>query len=85
MATSVASVVAAKSQTDGTVMRITGRTVSAVYDNCFYVQDPTVKSGIRCEGVCPYAVGTKVDVGGELSTNSFQERTLLNAEAVLSP
>jgi len=81
----ITSVVQAKGQTDGTVMRITGRIVSAVYSNCFYVQDPAVASGIRCEGVCPYPVGTKVDVGGELSTTSAGERTLLNAEAVLSP
>lgn len=84
MATSVGSVVAAKGQTDA-VIRITGRTVSAVYDNCFYVQDPTVKSGIRCEGVCPYAVGTTVDVGGELFTTAAKERTLADAEVTLSP
>jgi len=81
----VGSIVLAKGMTDGTVVSITGRTLSAVYDNCFYVQDPTTKSGIRCEGVCTLPVGSRVDVAGVLSITSANERQLAAAEAVLSP
>ncbi len=81
----VVSVVLAKNQADGTVMRIAGRIVSAVYGDCFYVTDANARPGMRCEGVCPYPVGTKVDVAGQLSTTAAHERTLLDAEAVLSP
>jgi hypothetical protein len=91
MAKSVASVIAAKALADGQAVRISGRTVSAVFGDCFYVQDSPVKTGnpwitgIRCDGICPYAVGTKVYAGGWLSLNAAHERTLAAAEATPSP
>lgn len=87
VAQAVASTAEAKSLIDGTLIYLSDRTVSAVFSDCFYVQDPESdkKSGIRAEGICPYAVGTIVNVGGYLSTTAAKERTITSAEVTLAP
>jgi hypothetical protein len=81
----VGRVAAVKALTDGTVLKISGRMVSAVFGDCFYIQDLSLRSGIRADGVCPWPVGTKVNVGGVLSTTPDQERTISASEVTLSP
>lgn len=79
----VASVAAAKALVNATVLYIPNVTVSAVFSNCFYVQDSDRTSGIRVEGACPFAVGTVVNVGGVLSVNAQQERSLTSGSVTL--
>ena len=79
----VDTVAAAKTLANTSVIYIANTTVSAVLSDCFYVQDTDRTSGIRVEGVCPYAVGTVVNVGGVLSVNGQQERTLTSGSVTL--
>lgn len=85
VARSVATTSEAKSMADGTVLLLTGKTVSAIYSGFFYVQDDDRSSGIRVEGACAFAVGTKVDVGGLPSTTEAKERSLANAYVSCEP
>lgn len=80
IATPVASVAAAKAMDNtGIGICIENVYVSAVFDNFFYVQDGRHGPGIRCEGGCSFAVGTKVTVGGTLGKNSAAERVINGA------
>ena len=72
----------AKEYADGTVVRLTGRVVTAVFADCFYVADPNRLGGLRVN--IPgrtFALGTPVDVGGRLTTTAGGERALANAYA----
>lgn len=81
----VASVAAAKSFPDTTVVYIANVNVSAVFSDCFYVEDLSRASGMRIEGPCPFTVGTRVDVGGILCTNAAHERSVNDSSVVLAP
>lgn len=84
VARSVASAAEAKSLANGTILYLANETVSAVFSTCFYVQDAGA-SGIRVEGSCPYAVGTRVNVGGVLGINAANERNITSASVTLAP
>jgi hypothetical protein len=79
----VDTVAAAKALANTSVVYIANTTVSAVFSDCFYVQDSDRTAGIRVEGVCPYAVGAVVNVGGILSANGLQERSLTSGSVTL--
>ncbi len=80
LATLVDSVAAARAlDNSGMAIAIENVYVSAVFDNCFYVQDGKHGPGIRCEGVCTFAVGAKVNVSGVLGKNAAGERVLSGA------
>lgn len=80
LATLVDSVAAAKAlDNSGMAITIENVYVSAVFDNCFYVQDGRHGPGIRCEGVCSFAAGAKVNVSGVLGKNAAGERVISGA------
>ena len=83
VAKAVATVADAKALCDNNAIYIADTTISAVFSDCFYIQDADRKSGIRVEGTCPYAVGTIVNVGGVMSMNAQQERSLMNGSVTL--
>lgn len=83
IALQVDSIAAAKAlDNSGLGVYIKNVYVSAVFGDSFYVQDGKHGPGIRCEGSCPYDVGTMLDVGGVLGVNAVGERALTDAYVV---
>lgn len=68
----------AKSYADGTVLRLSDKTVSAVANGAFWIQESDRTSGIRVNAVNTLPVGAKVDVAGALATVNG-ERVLQSA------
>ncbi|MGB9620329.1 MAG: hypothetical protein ACPL7K_07945, partial [Armatimonadota bacterium] len=76
----VASCAAARELADGTIVRLTGRVVTALFADCFYVVDPNRLGGLRVNlAGRTFAPGAVVDVGGRLATVNG-ERALTNAQ-----
>jgi hypothetical protein len=75
--TAAASVSAARAIPSANWVGLSARKVSAVYSDCYYIQDPDRVAGIRVLGASPFAVGDTIDVYGVLST--------VNGERVLDP
>lgn len=55
-----------KARTDGQWIDLVGKTVSAVFNGCFYVQDEDRTSGIKVISSEPVQIGDKVRVIGQL-------------------
>ena len=65
-----AKISTSKARADGQVVDLIGKTVSAVFDGMFYVQEEDRSSGIKVTSDVPVAIGDKVRVIGQLATNA---------------
>lgn len=66
---------AAKKMATGSHVALTGKIVSAVFDDCFFIQEPDRSAGIRCMGSIPAGVGMgdMVDVSATLSAENGEK------------
>lgn len=74
----------AKGYPDGSVVRLPGHVVTAVFGDCIYVARPNEPWGIRVDAIASVSIGDKVDVGGKLAT-VMGERCLTDAAVSLAP
>lgn len=65
----IVSVVDVKGTSDGDYVRLDGVVISAIYDDCLYVQDPDLPTGIRVDASATgYSLGDVVSVIGTIGT-----------------
>ena len=75
---SCANLTQVKSQSDGAAVTLTGRIVTAVFADGFYIQEPARASGIKVISATPVQEGSAVSVTGILQT-SGGERSIRSA------
>lgn len=68
-----------KTHPDGTDAYLVGKTITAAFADCFYIEEPNRTSALKVVPlvpITPFVVGTVVDVAGTLRTDANGERYL---------
>ena len=79
-----ATISEAKSQPDGSVVTLAAKTVTAVFADCFYIEEDDRFSAIKVNSTTSVAVGNRVNVTGILQLING-ERVLRNASVQVVP
>ncbi len=70
----VETINAAKAENDPTIVKLTGKSVTAIYSDRFYIEETNRSGGIRVKGISPVSEGQKVTVVGPIKTDYDGER-----------